>query len=692
MAELSTAASVPRITRAARTVPAPAPAEEDGAVLSAAKAIGSGALSGISMVGNLLDLPGSMVRDILVADNPFDQFLDPMSHSNTGRSASGRDVLSRNILTSSIFAPNKETGMSGWLSDPMEGVQDVLGFGVELGTDPLAWLTGGVSKAPKAAGLFGDLTHAITTAAKPGKLGKLDKGLSIINELDPGTHVGRALGIPQALAKRKAAALAARTSHEAMKAGQEYSRVYSEIANVVSDADQVDGLMRVAAARAQTWASEGTGRTADDYFSRLKVQKSDPSQVGSGALMQGESPLAPTFYSKITEAIDAGKVPNRVDRTQLEKTLLGYGVKKEELADLAPHMDEMFANEKPWENPAAFGGEGNSFLPNDLFGRRPDGKITKDALREMVQDKTLSELKVTNLSDIREPGDDIRENAIRALNNWQHHENELRKSSEMLRNSKDPYSVTKNQETFDTLTRISREGREKYESLAAEAAKLPPRKSTGPAKYAPNLVPGGVPNTAREILFGHESARPFGGGHYQDHPDTFAHARLDDVILPDGSKSLRINEIQSDLHQLGAKEGYAGTSIESLHPQTYRSVQETLNEVADSFGMGVTPDASGFIGRSIEDLYKHLDGFNTPDNPHFSRVAREELEANGIIGRESDNATRAGVTNAPFKKSWHELALKQILRTAAEEGYDSVSLVKGKDIAKAVGGPPVALG
>lgn len=201
MAELSTASSVPRITRAARTVPAPAPAaEEDGAVLSAAKTIGSGALSGLSMVGNLLDLPGSMVRDALVWDNPLNQLLDPLSHSSTGRSASGRDVLARNILTSSIFTPNKETGIGGWGDDPLEGVQDVAGFAVELATDPLSWFTGGVAKTP---GTLGDLSHAITTPAKAGILGKLDKGLSVINELDPGTHVGRALGIPQALAKRK---------------------------------------------------------------------------------------------------------------------------------------------------------------------------------------------------------------------------------------------------------------------------------------------------------------------------------------------------------------------------------------------------------------------------------------------------------------------------------------------------------
>ena len=227
MAELSTAASVPRITRAARTVPSPAPAEEDGAVLSAAKTIGSGALSGLSMVGNLLDLPRSMVGDLLVADNPLDQFMDPLSHSNTGRSASGRDDLARNPLTSWLFSPNKETGMSGWLSDPWEGVQDIAGFGVETATDPWSWIAagegatagagvgsvaGGIGAVPGAViggvGGFGlntlrHLARVIKTPAAAGKLGKLDKGLKILNELDPGTHVGRALGIPQALAKRK---------------------------------------------------------------------------------------------------------------------------------------------------------------------------------------------------------------------------------------------------------------------------------------------------------------------------------------------------------------------------------------------------------------------------------------------------------------------------------------------------------
>ena len=192
--------------------------------MSAAKTIGSGALSGLSMVGNLLDLPGSMVRDALVWDNPLDQFKDPLSHSDTGRSATGRDVLSRNFLTSWLISPNKETGMSGWADDPMEGVRDVAGFGVELATDPLSWFTGGLAKTPSAASKLrhlGSLGAAIETTAKAGKLGKLEKGLNIINELDLGTHVGRALGIPQWVAARKLAkAAAAARAADAVAGGQ----------------------------------------------------------------------------------------------------------------------------------------------------------------------------------------------------------------------------------------------------------------------------------------------------------------------------------------------------------------------------------------------------------------------------------------------------------------------------------------
>jgi len=233
-------AVLPRINRvlpASSPAPAPAPeqpAPEDsqslsGAVLDAGKFIGTKTLSGLGMLGNLLDLPGSMVRDVLVADNPFDQLLDPLSHQDTGASASGRDVLSRNLLTSWLFSPNKETGMSGWMDDPLEGVQDVAGFAAELALDPLSWITAGVAKIPGAAAKVGKAT----------KWAKLERGLNVLNELDPGTHVGRSLGVPQALAKRSdRIARRAAVTKAASEAGQEIDSITEAAKTATSAASE----------------------------------------------------------------------------------------------------------------------------------------------------------------------------------------------------------------------------------------------------------------------------------------------------------------------------------------------------------------------------------------------------------------------------------------------------------------------
>lgn len=79
---------------------------------------------------NAIDLPRSSAVDLLMGENPIDQWADPFG--TTGR-RSGRDLLTKWGLTSA----NKETGMSGWLSDPMEGVADVAGFAVDAFIDPL---------------------------------------------------------------------------------------------------------------------------------------------------------------------------------------------------------------------------------------------------------------------------------------------------------------------------------------------------------------------------------------------------------------------------------------------------------------------------------------------------------------------------------------------------------------------------
>lgn len=172
--------------------------DEDTAGLMS-KAIDWG-VSGLGAVGNLLDLPGSSVRDVLGGKNPFDQWLHPWSHREKGLSLEGRELLHRRGLA----GKNQETGISGWWDDPYEGVQDIAGFAVELATDPFAWwagFTGGARAAAKAAQAAkrAKVVEAAKAAGNPippvSSANKfwsgVDKVGSVIDKFDPGYHVGR---------------------------------------------------------------------------------------------------------------------------------------------------------------------------------------------------------------------------------------------------------------------------------------------------------------------------------------------------------------------------------------------------------------------------------------------------------------------------------------------------------------------
>lgn len=127
--------------------------------------IGMGALSTLGMAGNLLDLPGSMVRDVLVGENPFDQWASPLQAENR---ATGSDVLTK------LFGmrKNKETGFVP-LEDPGEFGRDVARLGAEIVLDPLSYLTFGgaaLTKSGKAAQKAGLLEY-LPRLAKNNKMG-----------------------------------------------------------------------------------------------------------------------------------------------------------------------------------------------------------------------------------------------------------------------------------------------------------------------------------------------------------------------------------------------------------------------------------------------------------------------------------------------------------------------------------------
>lgn len=142
--------------------------------------IGQGALSGVSAVGNFLDIPGSMTRDLLGGENPFDQLLSPFSDTNR---LTGRDLLRKHGMVGS------EDTYGNWWG----------GLGVELLTDPTTYLGIGAltksGRAVKAAGLLGDaaLDTANLSSRMTGSLAKVAKATSKLG-VDEGADALKALG------------------------------------------------------------------------------------------------------------------------------------------------------------------------------------------------------------------------------------------------------------------------------------------------------------------------------------------------------------------------------------------------------------------------------------------------------------------------------------------------------------------
>ena len=117
---------------------------------------------------------------------------------------------------------------------------------------------------------------------------------------------------------------------------------------------------------------------------------------------------------------------------------------------------------------------------------------------------------------------------------------------------------------------------------------------------------------------------------------------------------LFIEEIQSDWHQKGRKQGYAkaSRSVSEIHSDMEALVNE-LRSREPSVEAG-PPGAMHPAWRRHLDLQQRVD----------SLLAEEQ-------------ATR-GVPDAPFKKTWHELALRRMVRYAAENGFDSVAWTTGE--------------
>lgn len=604
---------------------------------SVMRTLGEKALSGVSAVGNLLDVPGSMVRDVLGGENPFDQLLSPMSDKNR---LSGRDLLRKHG-----FVGQEDTYGNWWG-----------GLAAEIALDPTTYATFGASaltKAGKVARAVGVLDDAVRVAGKG--VGKRAAGLS--------TNLGQLLenATPEVLQAAERAATKAGTTLDALRG------------------EKLRSLVRVGLPFTESGINIGTAESALARGLATGMDILEETALGTAPVRLARALFDPRVGGKVDraaqkvaeEAYRAKKVAERAARGEHQAII-------KELMDVQEEFDNTYGDlirqdsaqaQSEFANLLKTKGRLNdeeAVAISGIWRSWAEGYLGEDfgtALKKRfagIDDSGVLNPTVLPKGALAQGAHApafysklarVVEQKVGGKTTWDQLKATLKNQGvtdeEIADMGLEAFFAGKRSVAKDELLEHLGENAIELEEVLKTAGE-----QGGGARYFEHQVPGGDPDTYRELLlktprnptrnelFDQASAlrdqmhKKYGDGWLRkapaeevekvleverraesmqgmqnytsihwDEPNVIAHIRMDDVTAPDGRKFLRIQEIQSDWHQ-AAKKGDA----------------------------------------------------NVPEGP--------------------------------FRESWPKLAVKRALRYAAENGYDGITLVEGKDIAKAVGGPP----
>ncbi len=154
--------------------------------------------------------------------------------------------------------------------------------------------------------------------------------------------------------------------------------------------------------------------------------------------------------------------------------------------------------------------------------------------------------------------------------------------------------------------------------------------------------------------------------HFEDTPNVIAHARVNDRVDADGKRLLFIEEIQSDWGQEGRDAGFSVAGSRAAALDEVRAANADLRR-------------AGLYSQGASNSVFHRLGTNDGvfEATAAEAAAMERMRAARRALAEVDEQ----VPDAPFVKStdaWAGLALRRMIRLAAEQGYDTIAWTTGQ--------------
>lgn len=339
-----------------------------------------------------------------------------------------------------------------------------------------------------------------------------------------------------------------------------------------------------------------------DYFKTGKVREQRNSY-------SERTTYAPTFYSYMGKVVDAIRL-EKMGAGGVVSYLKGKGVKDEEIK---------------WSGIEAF-----------LEGKK---SVTKAELQEFVAGNQLQIDEEMSGKDI-----DLRyDGSNRAYNLYDENGNVIDTFtySEFL----DGYVSESDEEIYGSEISLREALREEYEK--ADSPRWADYRIDGGSNYRELVFK--MPNSS----YSNQAMRTHWGEYAEG---VLAHARIQDMTTSDGKKMLFIEEIQSDWHNEGAKDGYQDAETESKIKRLKEEADIAFYELED-----YSTELTGMAGE-YEAVAKTQKG---------RELLRKHYKARDAL-KDAENAYVKKVPDAPFRDTYHEYVLKRLLRMAAEEGYDSI--------------------